>query len=695
MFYLKKYLRIFLIVFISYIFWIFDICFAKNIFIPLTKIEHKFNLELLKEDKLVFKQIKKDINNKKFSNAFNKSLKIKDDINKEIIQTIVTAEGFKEINVLSHKNFLNLLVFNTKYDYLPFFDAFHSKIEKYYIDNSNIKYIEVRDYFNKYKPKKASTYIKLLTQEEEYIFENYTDKELREKKRDLNKKIVDTWLDTEFSKEEDLLFYNKYKYIINEINLIKKMEYLSFDNDKTKLKSLMTVIKDKYYKQLFEAIIALDQNPKYITSILKNIDKHLRENEALKFAEAKYYRKNKKDKEVLKILYNLKDSNSKYPQKWWLYRHIYIRDLIRDKEYKKAYYIAANHGKISRSDMYDAEWLSGWIVLRFMRKPQIALEHFNYIYNNSSYPISVAKATYWLGKANQELKNENQAKYWYKKSTEFPLTFYGQLSLKALSDISDDNDYSISVPIMPEFKNKTIGEQNKIVRFAYFYYKYLGEHKKALDLFKKAINNTETDDEIIYIINLVRSFDDNSLLIKLAKTANYKRVYFIDYLFPIIKLVDIHNMNISFIHGIIKQESNFQFNAISPVGATGFMQIMPNTAKILCKDLKITYNYYKLKHDIQYNLKLGGYYIDKLLKHFNGSKILTIASYNAGDGNVKKWINGYGDPRDYDNMDNVIDWIESIPFGETRNYVKRVLENIIVYDTILQKYYPIPKNGGN
>ena len=689
MFFFNKLLKLFLI---TFVFWNCNVCFAKNIFIPFEKNEHNFNIKLSKEDELIFKQIKKDISNKKFSNAFSKASKIKDAINKEMVQTFITAEGFKEINVLNHKNFLNLLVFNEKYNYLPCFDLFHTKIEKYYTENSNVKYEEIKDYFNKYKPKKASTYIKFLKQEDDYIFENFTGEELEEKKEKLNQKIINVWLNTEFSKEEDLLFYNKYKYIIKEVNLIKKLEYLSFDNDKSKLKSLMTVMRDEHYKKMFEVIIKLDNNPKYISSLLRSVDKNLRENEALKFAEAKYYRKNKKDKEVLKILYTLKSSNSKYPQKWWLYRHIYVRNLIRDKEYKKAYYIVANHGKISRTDMYDAEWLSGWIVLRFLQKPQVALEHFNYIYNNSSYPISVSKASYWLGRTYQELKNEKQAKYWYKKSMEFPLTFYGQISSKVLNDMDKSDNYNIHMPLMPEFKNKDAGEQNKIIRFAYFYYKYLGEYEKAFGLFKKAINNTDSEDEIIYIINLVKSFENNNLLINLARTASYKRIYFIDYLYPIIKLVDINNINISFIHGIIRQESNFKFNAISSVGATGFMQIMPDTAKMLCKDLRITYNYYKLKHDIQYNLRLGSFYIDKLLNYFNGSKVLTIASYNAGDGNVKKWIKGYGDPRDYDDIDRILDWIESIPFGETRNYVKRVLENIVVYDTILQKYYPISKN---
>ena len=673
---------------IIFIYTINGASFANNVFIPFEKSEEKFNIGLTEKDEIIFKNIKKDLKNKKFSDAFVKTSKIDDNTNRDLIQTIIMAEGFKEINVLSYKNFTNLIIFNTSNSYLPFFDKFHSKIERYYINNSNAKYEDVKEYFNKFKPKNVNTYIKLLKQEDDFTFENYTGEELEERKNKINKKIIDVWFNEEFSNEANILFYNKYKFIIKEENLIKKMELLSFDSNKDKLKNLLNILKNNDYKALFNAIIELDSNPKHISNVIKKVPKRLRENEALAFAKAKYYRKNKKDKEVLKILYSMKDTISQYPTKWWLYRHIYIRNLIRDKEYKKAYYIAANHGKLNRVDTYDAEWLSGWIVLVFLNKPQIALEHFNYIFNNSSYPVSLSKASYWLGRTYQKLDNKKQMMYWYKKSAEFSLTFYGQMSSNVLSSLKNNEDYDIKIPEMPKISNANIAENNKIIRFAHFYYKYLGENERAFDLFKKAINNANSDDEVIYTINLVSTFDNYNFLISLAKIANYKKVYFVDYLFPVIKLVSLKNINISFIHGIIKQESNFRFNAMSPVGATGFMQIMPDTAKHLCNDLKISYNQYKLKHDIQYNLRLGSYYIDKLLKAFNGSKVLAIASYNAGQGNVGKWIKAYGDPRKYEDINDVINWIECIPFGETRNYVKRVLENIIVYDTILQEYYP-------
>ena len=205
---------------IIFIYTINGASFANNVFIPFEKSEEKFNIGLTEKDEIIFKNIKKDLKNKKFSDAFVKTSKIDDNTNRDLIQTIIMAEGFKEINVLSYKNFTNLIIFNTSNSYLPFFDKFHSKIERYYINNSNAKYEDVKEYFNKFKPKNVNTYIKLLKQEDDFTFENYTGEELEERKNKINKKIIDVWFNEEFSNEANILFYNKYKFIIKEENLI-------------------------------------------------------------------------------------------------------------------------------------------------------------------------------------------------------------------------------------------------------------------------------------------------------------------------------------------------------------------------------------------------------------------------------------------------------------------------------------------
>ncbi|GHU26935.1 hypothetical protein FACS1894152_2620 [Bacilli bacterium] len=168
-----------------------------------------------------------------------------------------------------------------------------------------------------------------------------------------------------------------------------------------------------------------------------------------------------------------------------------------------------------------------------------------------------------------------------------------------------------------------------------------------------------------------------------AREASYKKIFFVANLYPVLKILKKTTGNRALIHAIVKQESGFLVPSESSAGAKGFMQIIPPTAKILCKELNINYNGHKLKHSMKYNIILGNYYLEKLMKRFNSSKILVLASYNAGPEAANRWIDDYGDPRVMeDNIRNVVDWIESISYRETRNYVQRVLENLMVYEHI-------------
>ena len=155
--------------------------------------------------------------------------------------------------------------------------------------------------------------------------------------------------------------------------------------------------------------------------------------------------------------------------------------------------------------------------------------------------------------------------------------------------------------------------------------------------------------------------------------------YFQKYLFQYPININ-HALNEPLITAIAKQESEFYPNAISRSGALGIVQVMPSTAKNTAKKLGIKYNKKKLLNDIDYNIHIGSKYLYSLIDYYDGSKILAIASYNAGPTNVNKWIKQYGDPRNIET--NAINWIELIPFNETRNYVQRVIENYIIYQQV-------------
>jgi soluble lytic murein transglycosylase len=185
-------------------------------------------------------------------------------------------------------------------------------------------------------------------------------------------------------------------------------------------------------------------------------------------------------------------------------------------------------------------------------------------------------------------------------------------------------------------------------------------------------------------MKIVNELGDRQLDVKISRTAGKRNVFFIKDKFQIVKEVP-NDEFAPLVHAIVKQESGFAPLAVSQVGALGFMQLMPATAKLVAKDMGLRYDQQKLATNIPYNVKLGTYYIRKLIDRFDGSEMLAIASYNAGPNATQRWINEYYDPRKEKDLDKVVDWIELISYSETRNYVQRIMENLIVYKYLMSR----------
>jgi soluble lytic murein transglycosylase len=133
----------------------------------------------------------------------------------------------------------------------------------------------------------------------------------------------------------------------------------------------------------------------------------------------------------------------------------------------------------------------------------------------------------------------------------------------------------------------------------------------------------------------------------------------------------------SLLFAIVRQESAFAPDAMSRVGARGLMQLMPTTAASVASKMQVQYSADRLTSDGLYNMLLGRSYLEHLIEEFGGSYALAIAAYNAGPGRVRQWMREFGDPRG--RGVDMVDWIEMIPFNETRTYVHRVLENLQIY----------------
>lgn len=681
--------KIFITIIASFFIHIKNIYANTNIFLEITKTNKNIDLQLNQSDEFVLNIIRNNIRLKEFDGALTMNNKILNKQYQKIIEIYIFAEAFKQLNVLNYNNFIHLMKFNQKNMFLSTFNDFNYKIEKYYINN-DVKYEDIKEYFNKNKSKNVEVNIKLFKQMEGYIYEHFTEERLLEQKKQYTNGVKEFFINSNFNNEELSLFIETFSYILSEEDIIEKIKMLLFKQEIMKNLNIAKYLKNEDYKILFNGIIEIERRPKNINSILKNIPKHLREDELLLYTQLIYLRKydDENFKEILNIFYKLK-TNSKYPQFWWRYRQIYARELLKQKEYKKAYYLIATHNlKQNQDNFIDAEWFAGWLVLRYLERPEIAIEHFENFAKNVSYPISSSRAYYWLGRVYLDQKNKSKAIKMFEKSTTYGLNFYGQIASVELNKLEENNKSNFNFPIVPRVEKKDLEslKENQALYLAYFYYFYLKEEEKAFDLMKIAIEQAKTKGEIVEIINISRDFDNLNYTFQLAKTASYREVYYIEYLYPILNLISKENqtLNVPLVHAISRQESAFKITAKSRVGALGFMQIMPKTAKLLCKELGIKYNEYNLIRNPQYNILLGNYYINSLIDQFDGSKILAIASYNAGPHNAKRWLKEFGDVRTFNDIYKVIDWLESITYSETRNYVQRVLENLVVYEFLLQ-----------
>jgi len=338
-----------------------------------------------------------------------------------------------------------------------------------------------------------------------------------------------------------------------------------------------------------------------------------------------------------------------------------------------AFRLASGHGATEGAVFAEGEWLAGWIGLRFLDDYKESYDRFTGLYAGVSSPISKARGAYWAGRASEEMGDLATAQNWYRAAASNLTTYYGQL---AAARIGSQDVLRFGTMPQPSAAERADFDRRELVRVVRLLGQ-LGESDRARAFLQKMANDTDRPVVLRMIADLGRELKRDDLAIMVAKAARTKGVDLIDYLYPMREIPAGTGPEAALVLAVIRQESAFEVKASSSAGALGLMQLMPPTAKHVAKGLKIRYKKELLTKDPDYNIRLGRSYLQELLDSYGQSYVLAIAAYNAGPDRVDSWIAQYGDPRDYGT--DVVDWIESIPFAETRNYVQRVLENLQVY----------------
>jgi soluble lytic murein transglycosylase len=514
---------------------------------------------------------------------------------------------------------------------------------------------------------------------EAYLENNQTDKA-----RTL---VKDGFRDAELSKN-DLKYFSKiFKKFLTHSDYVLRADYFAYEAKYKDLKDTIEYLNPDYQK-LYNARSALFTK-KSADNLIAQIPQNLKDDPGLSYDRIKWRRKKAKFSEALAMI-NQSASDSLMRNQYLAKERLSVaRDKIQDKEYKLAYEILKDHRLSEGYDYAEIEWHLGWLASSFLNQQDIAINHFLKMNAAVTYPVSKARAAYWLGRTYKKLGQTTQANTWFRTGSQYGTTFYGQLSHRELGDrsFSINNNFRFNDSRYEEFKKNNPMAKSVIIL------KELNRTRYAKDILKHLgdIEQNRTAEEISMAGVLAQEIERLDFAIQIAKSASYKNLSLLEISYPRIEVPkQIKNQKIldsSVILSLIRQESEFDTSANSKVGAKGLMQVMPATARLLSKVTSVDFSREKLTRDKDYNLALGSYFISNLESDF-GSHYLAFAAYNAGPHRVEKWLKNYGDPRK--KQIDPIDFIELIPFHETRNYVQRVSENINVYE-----YLDNPSNAVN
>jgi soluble lytic murein transglycosylase len=433
-------------------------------------------------------------------------------------------------------------------------------------------------------------------------------------------------------------------------------------------------------QRIAEVRLALQATPRQGVQLLNTLPGSLQADPGLLFDRAKLLRQQNQVNAIPAYLSRAqtRDLARIDPGKLWNEVNSAAREAIQDRYYSTAHSLIAYSGLSSGNEYSEAEFLAGWLDLRFLRNPREARIHFINVAHTNTRPISKARGYYWAGRSSEAAGDYGVARENYGAAAQYPRTFYGQLALAKLE----------SAPILrlrDTLATPTAAQlawyQSRDLTHAIHVLADLGMVTLVRVFATYDVEAHPEPWHVKLLTSDLASMGFTDAAIRASKAASYSGTYIIASSHPVISVPVYSGPGYApehaFVLAIIRQETEFDPAAVSSAGARGLMQLMLASAKHNAGRSGVAYLPDQLLSNPTYNMQLGMVELAENLASYDGSYLLTAAAYNAGRGNVKKWINTYGDPRSP--VVDPVDWIEEIPFAETRNYVQRVMESMEVY----------------
>jgi len=397
------------------------------------------------------------------------------------------------------------------------------------------------------------------------------------------------------------------------------------------------------------------------------------------FARLQMLRRADRNTEALRLYASLpaKLGDGHDLDEWWKERRIMVRQVLEAGNAKAAYALIRN-GHLPDRDVYRAEYhfTAGWIALRFLKDPRTAYDHFSRVPQGQQSPVILSRGYYWMARALEAMGRNNEARSYYQRAALHPTAYYGQIASAKVGN----GRLVLQPPPTLTAAQRSRARRLEVVRAASIL--YAADTPAIVHPFLADLGDKLDDvPALMALADLAAKNDDARGMLLVGRLALSRGLPLDHAAYPTIGLPAFSpigpRVERALVYAIARQESQFNPLAVSPADAMGLMQVIPTTARAVAKRHKIAYDQRRLLSDPAYNVQIGAAELGRVVESNGGSYILAFVAYNAGPARAREWIGRFGDPRS--SKIDPIDWVERIPFPETRNYVQRVMENLQVY----------------
>ncbi|MGE0501389.1 MAG: lytic transglycosylase domain-containing protein [Rhizobiaceae bacterium] len=493
------------------------------------------------------------------------------------------------------------------------------------------------------------------------------------------------WRTAKLEPREEALVIRSYGSLIAKQDHRFRMERMLYSERINSAGRVAGLAGAKALHKAWAAVIRSERNARKLLDAVPMADRSA----GYAFAEARHFRrKNAFDKAAAVMLKAPTDADALVdPDAWWIERRVLARELVDKGKMETAYAIVAAHAAESAEHAADAEFHAGWYALRGLDDAARASGHFAHIESVAAGAISRSRAFYWMGRA-AEAGGSGDASAYYEQAAAYGTCFYGQLAAAKLGRIALDVAYP-----SPSGEDRAAFEARESVA-AIRRLERAGYESRADILYRNLAEQLESPGELALLATMAETRGDHTLALKIGKLAAARGLHVGALSHPVGAIpgeARTSDAGKALAYAIARQESEFNASAVSGAGARGLLQLLPGTARQMARATGLPYSKDRLTTDAAYNATLGAAFLGDQLGRFDGSYVLTFAGYNAGPGRTVDWIRRYGDPRGK-TVEDVVDWIETIPFAETRSYVQRVMENYQVYKMRLSGRFEIARD---